>query len=620
MLIKKNKSNLFFIIALIGLLASYIYFYNSIPKEEKKLKDTIIRYTTETSVNIIKNIILFEIFQDDSSVDVILRSKKIRTRLLKILRTIKDDKVQYVFIIFKDKDKFRYIVDPSAPVNYYKTLFIPFKEEIRILNRVLARKKSEYLINNKMETLGITYYIPLGKNIILIIDFSFKTLQEINAIVNKVKQIFLFLIGFTFILILFSLTMFLRVFIINKRLFEDPLTKVFNRKYLAEIENSIDLKEYIVAIVDIDFFKHINDTYGHKVGDEILKLFAKTLKENLRKEDIVIRYGGEEFLILLKKDRKLTNRKVLVILERLINIIRSTTFNNLKITASFGVNLDTDKARNLNDAIKKADLALYKAKKEGRDRIEIYTEKKEEEISLSDLKEIIEKEEFTFFFQPIVNLKTKEVLYYESLLRFKYQGEIIPPFKYLEMIKETFLYSKLSRKIIEKNAEILQKYPFLRISINLSPQDLINESTVDFLLKIDEGIINRLKLEIIETEDIRNFELLKTNVEKLKTKGYKIALDDFGKGYINFFYLTEIPASYIKIDGSIVKNIYLNEKYYILCKNVFNFAKEMNIEVIAEFVENKEIVDKLIEIGIKYGQGYYFSKPKPLKEIIKEEK
>jgi len=423
---------------------------------------------------------------------------------------------------------------------------------------------------------------------------------------------------FTFVLIIISIFMVIRMFFIKRKIFEDSLTKVYNRKYLAEIENSIDLKDYIVAIVDIDFFKHINDTYGHKVGDEILRQFAQFLKENLRQEDIIIRYGGEEFLLLLKKDRNFSNKKVLVVLERLIKAIRSIDFNNLKITASFGVNLDTDKARNLGDAIKKADLALYKAKREGRNRIEIYTEKKDEEISLSELKDIIEKDQFIFFFQPIVNLKTKEVLYYESLLRFKFKNSIIPPFKYLEMIKGTFLYSKLSRKIIEKNIEILEKNSKLNISINMSPFDLINDATISILLKTNKSIVKRLKLEVIETEDIRDYESLKMNLLKLVSYGYEIALDDFGKGYINFFYLTEVPADYIKIDGSVIKSIHKNEKHYALCKNIANFAKEMNMKVVAEFVENEEIVQKLLEVGIEYGQGYYFDKPKPLIEIIKE--
>jgi len=622
MILKKEKRNIIFIIFLFIFLLVYLYIYTFIPKEEIKLRDRIIQYTTRTSIDIIKNTILFILEDNRASISYLFKDKIIRRKIAKALNAFRTGKIKYIFIIYKDKNKYRYLIDPESSIDSYKTLFIPFENEIRTLKYVEKTHKEIYTINSQLKTLGITYYIPLkDKNTlkaILIVDFSFEALEEINTLVNKIKQAIIFLMLFTFVLIIISIFMVIRMFFIKRKIFEDSLTKVYNRKYLAEIENSIDLKDYIVAIVDIDFFKHINDTYGHKVGDEILRQFAQFLKENLRQEDIIIRYGGEEFLLLLKKDRNFSNKKVLVVLERLIKAIRSIDFNNLKITASFGVNLDTDKARNLGDAIKKADLALYKAKREGRNRIEIYTEKKDEEISLSELKDIIEKDQFIFFFQPIVNLKTKEVLYYESLLRFKFKNSIIPPFKYLEMIKGTFLYSKLSRKIIEKNIEILEKNSKLNISINMSPFDLINDATISILLKTNKSIVKRLKLEVIETEDIRDYESLKMNLLKLVSYGYEIALDDFGKGYINFFYLTEVPADYIKIDGSVIKSIHKNEKHYALCKNIANFAKEMNMKVVAEFVENEEIVQKLLEVGIEYGQGYYFDKPKPLIEIIKE--
>ncbi|HIE59284.1 MAG TPA: bifunctional diguanylate cyclase/phosphodiesterase [Hydrogenothermaceae bacterium] len=622
MILKEEKKNIIFIIFLFIFLMIYLYIYTFIPKEEIKLRDKIIQYSTKTSIDVIKKVILFILEDNNASLSYLFKDKTIRRKITKVLNTFRTGKIKYIFIIYKDKNKYRYLIDTESSVDSYKTLFIPFENELKTLKYIEKTQKEIYTINSQLKTLGITYYIPLrDKNTlkaILVIDFSFETLEEINIIVNNVKQAILILMLFTFILIIISIFMVIRLFFIRRKIFEDSLTKVYNRKYLGEIENSIDLKDYIVAIVDIDFFKHINDTYGHKVGDEILKQFAQLLKKNLRQEDIIIRYGGEEFLILLKKDRNFNNKKAFAILERLMNAIRSINFNNLKITASFGVNLDTDKARNLSDAIKKADLALYKAKREGRDKIEIYTEKKDEEISISELKDIIEKDQFTFYFQPVVNLKTKKVLYYESLLRFKFQNSIVPPFKYLEMIKGTFLYSKLSKKIIEKNIEILKENPQLKTSINLSPVDLINDATVLILLKEGKNIIERLKIEIIETEDIKDYEKLKINVSKLKSIGYEIALDDFGKGYINFFYLTEIPADYIKIDGSIIRNIHKTKEHYVLCKHIANFAKEMNIKVVAEFVENEEIVQKLLEIGIEYGQGYYFHNPRPLTEIIQD--
>ncbi|HID00745.1 MAG TPA: GGDEF domain-containing protein, partial [Piscirickettsiaceae bacterium] len=370
MILKEEKRNIIFIGILFVFLLVYLYIYTFIPKEEIKLRDRIIQYSAKTSINVVKNAISFILKDNNASLSYLFKDKILRKKIAKALNSFKTGKIKYIFIIYKDKNKYRYLIDPENPVDNYKTLFIPLKEELKTLKYVEKTQKEIYIINSQLKTLGITYYIPLkDKNTvkaILIVDFSFEALKEINTLVNKVKKAIIFLMLFTFVLIIISISMVIRILFIKRKIFEDALTKVYNRKYLAEIENFIDLKDYIVALVDIDFFKHINDTYGHKVGDEILKQFAEFLKENLRREDIIIRYGGEEFLLLLRKDRNFSNKEALIVLERLMKTLRSIDFNNLKITASFGVNLDTDKARNLSDAIKKADLALYKAKSEGR--------------------------------------------------------------------------------------------------------------------------------------------------------------------------------------------------------------------------------------------------------------
>lgn len=373
-------------------------------------------------------------------------------------------------------------------------------------------------------------------------------------------------------------------------------------------------------MLDIDFFKNINDTYGHQVGDEILKEIARLLKENLREDDIIIRYGGEEFLILLKNYREDPEGKwSLQVAQKLLQKIREYKYKGINLTASIGLNLETHRARNLMEAIKQADITLYKAKRAGRNRIEIYKETKApREISLPELKDIIETNQISCFYQPVLNIKDGSVLYYEALARIQYRNEYLSPASYIDIIKGTFLYFKFTKIIIEYNLNVLRQNKDMVISLNMSPSDFLNEDIIKILKSVEKEIVKRIKLEVLETEDVHNYNTLRENINRLKEFGYDIVLDDFGAGYVDFYYLTEIEAKFIKIDGSVIKKIPYNQQYYKLLKHLVQFCKDINKIPIAEFVESKDIYDILLELGVEYGQGYYFSKPMPLEQIKKK--
>ncbi|MDQ7056549.1 MAG: GGDEF and EAL domain-containing protein [Persephonella sp.] len=499
---------------------------------------------------------------------------------------------------------------------------MPLKEEKDILEEVYREKKKRFEIHREIDTIGITYYIPLVQSgsvkSVLIADFSFGVLQEIKSLILIVQRAILVSSGVILFFLVVAVYNFYRNVILKQRAYIDSLTGIYNRNYLEDIRDVIDLSRYVVLMLDIDFFKNINDTYGHQVGDEILRGIANLLKKNLRDEDIIIRYGGEEFLILIKKSREDKEGKwSLQVAQKLLQEIRDFKYRGINLTASIGLNLDTDRARSLMDAIKKADITLYKAKRHGRDRIEIYKETKgyERDISLAELKDIIESGDVVCFYQPVINLKNDTVVYYESLARIKYREKYLSPAQYIDMIKGTFLYFKFTKIVIEYNLNILKEYPRMMISINMSPSDFLNQTIIDILTSVDKDTVKRIKLEVLETEDVHNYNVLKENINKLKNFGYDIVLDDFGAGYVDFYYLTEIDARCIKIDGSVIKKIPYNQQYYKLAKHLVQFCKDINKIPIAEFVENGEICRVLIELGIEYGQGYYFSKPLPADEI-----
>jgi len=605
MLAGRKKNIIFLATFLLISLAVYSYIYFTLPILQRKIENRIIKYSVENVIYSVRRLIK-ENTDHDGFIESMLKDASFRKKIREKLQLFITDKLKHIFIVYKDDNgKYRYIVDVSTEEDVFNFLFIPLKEEKNILDFVYKNKKPQYVIHKDINTIGITYFEPVIKEGkvtgTVIIDFSLKALKEIEDLVGSIKAGVLGLATFTVITLFFIFYYFIKSFILKQRAYTDSLTGVFNRNYLEEITDVIDLKDYIVMLVDIDHFKRINDTYGHEIGDRVLSKFAELIKQNLRRDDIIIRYGGEEFLVLLKNYRK-QKKDSLKVAERLMDTIENTEFSGIRITVSIGINMDTDKSRNLTDAIKKADTALYKAKREGRNRIEIFTEAKDDsDISLSQLKEIIENGQVICHYQPVVNLKSKEPIYYEALARIVHKDKILPPAKYIDQIKGTFLYSKFTKNVIEYNLKTLERYPLVNISINLAPTDFLNESILNILMEID---------------DITDYESLKENIEKLSRKGYEIALDDFGRGYINFYYLTEIKSKYLKIDGSVIKNIPKKDQYCKIVKNLVNYCKDTNKIAIAEFVENKEIYLKLLELGFEYGQGYYFSKPGPAEKMF----
>ena len=624
---KDRKVKFFYTITgLLAALSFVLYIYNRIlPSVEKDLEERIVHTSTIDVINAIKNTININLPEEDL-IKKVFEDEDYRENLSRELSVFLSDRLEYIFLIFKEKGKYRYLLDVSKKNDriFPGFLFVPLSDEEKIIKKVFDTKKEQVVIHKDINTVGITYYLPVIQNgqikSVLIADFSFETLEEIKELIGNIKKILLVAGGVIIGLIGFSGYSFYRNVLLKERIFVDSLTGVYNRTYLDNLYSSLDLNSYVILLLDVDYFKNVNDTYGHQVGDEILKNVAKILKENLRGEDYIIRYGGEEFLILLKKSIDDKEGKWAVhVAEKLLDKIRNHKYKDINITASIGINLETSESRDLTDAIKKADIALYKAKNSGRDRVEIYSSQEEKRnITLAELKEAIENKKVLCWYQPVINIKTGEPLYFEALARIYHQGEFLPPPKFVDLIKGTFMYAKFTKAIIEYNLEILKKYPELIVSINMSPSDFINETTVDLLLSADKDIIDRLKLEVLETEEIHNYESLKNNLNKLIEAGYQIVLDDFGAGYVDFYYITDIDAKYLKLDGSIIKQLPDSEKYYKLTKHLVSFCKDMGKIPIAEFVENEKILNALFELGIDYGQGYYFSRPLPVDEIIKK--
>ena len=229
------------------------------------------------------------------------------------------------------------------------------------------------------------------------------------------------------------------------------------------------------------------------------------------------------------------------------------------------------------------------------------------------LKEMIESDQLVCHYQPINNLNSLECHHYEALLRIEDDDKIIYPDKILPDLEDSYFYSRLSMKVIAYNVEKLKENSGFIVSINLSSDDLLNDAIISLLVS-NSDIANRMLIEILENRDV-DYRQVELAIQKLKHYGYQICIDDFGSGYSNLDHLLNLSIDYLKLDGSIVRNLHKDKRAHSIIQAITVFCQQNGIEVIAEFVENEEIVEILKGFGIEYGQGYYFSRAMPYEAL-----
>ncbi|AOO64354.1 bifunctional diguanylate cyclase/phosphodiesterase [Sulfurospirillum halorespirans] len=557
----------------------------------------------------------------------IKKNSFLQRKIEESLKTLLTPHIKYAYLLYRDnRGVFRFLSDASI---HEEKAFIDQKLDVESLEwlQIYSTKAPLIIRHTLLQQLSISYLVPIlnkgDVELILAIDFSIDKIEEINQIIHTIQNGIIGVMSVIFAILIFVTIQTRRFSAVRKSAFIDKLTNVYNRNYLQKYEDFINLDDYILATLDIDYFKKVNDTYGHDVGDKILKQVANTILLTIRhKEDIVIRYGGEEFLILAKTRRD-GHLIALNMIERIFYAIQENAFaisdeESIKITVSIGVNLVPHKSRTFQEAFKLADIALYNAKTKGRNTIEIYDENENTQntcMSLNEIKAAIEEHRIECYYQKIVHTTTQELSHYEALLRIiDKNGNVILPDRILPTIKGTFILRNITKEVLSICYEELLRHPKVSISVNLNPHDVIDESILGILKNYarQENIAPRLGLEIIETEDITNREDAKNNLLMLKSLGYTIYIDDFGSGYSNFIYLAEIKTDYIKIDGAIIQKVLDDKISFLLVKNIVAFAKEAQIKVIAEYVSDALIYEMIQSLGIEYAQGLFFSTPSPL--------
>ncbi len=417
----------------------------------------------------------------------------------------------------------------------------------------------------------------------------------------------------------------------------DGLTGLTNRRYFnTYLEKAINKSERNneqlgLVFVDLDLFKEINDTMGHDVGDELLRVVAKRLKSILRRSDTISRIGGDEFLILVENTDRVNKLDTLI-----LKIMKSfeEPFNcfedNISITCSVGISIYPEDGTTPVDLIKHADLALYNSKDTGRSNFSFFSknlsEKLENKIKLVNaLKVGIEKKEFHLMYQPKINMVTGLVDTVEALVRWESSllGTVYPD-QFIPMAEQSGMIMELGEWILEK-ASI--DFMFLinsglnlkQISVNVSGVQLLN-SKMDYTVKkiIDKiGIkSSQIELEITESYIATNQDHALETLYKLRSLGVELAIDDFGTGYSSLSYLMKLPVTRLKVDKSFIDHVPQEKDSIAIVKTVISLAKSLNLHVTAEGVELKSQVDFLKELECDEIQGYYYSKPLVLTDLF----
>ncbi|WP_076412691.1 EAL domain-containing protein [Shewanella sp. UCD-KL12] len=425
--------------------------------------------------------------------------------------------------------------------------------------------------------------------------------------------------------------------IIWKQANYDPLTGLPNRRMLLEYLGTELLKadrnqqHLALMFLDLDYFKEVNDTLGHDVGDQLLVETAKRLKGCIRESDVVARLGGDEFTLVLSaiEDNRGVERVAENILARIsepFNLGNDTAY----ISASIGITLYPDDASTIDSLLKHADQAMYAAKDLGRNRYHYFTPSMQEEakyrmVLIRDLRRAISHKEFEIYYQPIVDLSTSDVLKAEALIRWHHpERGLVSPAEFIPVAEETGLIIDIGNWVFEQASKQSAKW---REKFGVEIQISINKSPIQFRDEGDsfEDWISQLKALNLGSNgicvEITEGLLLDASMgvsEKLlayRDAGIQVSLDDFGTGYSSLAYLKKFDIDYLKIDQSFTKNLESDTEDFTLCEAIIVMAHKLGMKVIAEGVETEYQKLVLSECGCDYGQGYLFSKPLPVTDF-----
>jgi diguanylate cyclase (GGDEF)-like protein len=413
----------------------------------------------------------------------------------------------------------------------------------------------------------------------------------------------------------------------------DELTGLPNRRYFSEqLENRFTHQErdqkFAVLSFDLDRFKAVNDTLGHQFGDKLLRQVGERTRTCLRDGDTLARLGGDEFAILQGSVSQPTETSALA--TRLIEVIAAPfdlDGHQVVVGASIGIAVAPADATDPDQLLKNADMALYRAKADGRGTYRFFEQEmdalmqKRRALEL-DLRKALVNGEFELYYQPLVNLEKDNICGFEALLRWNHPKKgLIPPLDFIPLAEETELIVPIGEWVLRQACQEAVKWPNdISIAVNISSTQFkarnLAQVVVGALAR--SGLAaQRLELEITESALLLNTESTLATLHQLRALGVRISMDDFGTGYSSLSYLRSFPFDKIKIDQSFVHNLASDEDSMAIIRAVTGLGSSLGMSTTGEGVETQEELDYLKREGCTEAQGYLFSRPKPASEVYK---
>lgn len=411
----------------------------------------------------------------------------------------------------------------------------------------------------------------------------------------------------------------------------DSLTGLANRRFCTEMAtNAVHLAKrngqaIALLFIDLDYFKKINDSLGHEIGDRVLKLVAERLRSCVRPSDTVARLGGDEFVILLQNINESRNAGHVAekVLERLAAPMHIADYE-LFVSGSIGIVLAPQDGDRSDELIRRADMAMYKAKERGRNKYQFFTQSMHDEASESltlenDLRHAIDEQEFVLHYQPKIDLKSNRIVGAEALVRWQSsrRGGMVFPDVFIPVLEETGLILPLGEWVFKQACAQVSEWrktceESVCVAINLSPRQFADprlRETLERIIESEQVSPEDIEIEITESMLAEDYERAVEVLNSLREVGVALSIDDFGTGYSSLAHLKRFPVNALKVDREFVRNIPEDKEDMEITSAVIAMAHKLGLKVVAEGVENQEHVEFLRENRCDYGQGYLYSKP-----------
>lgn len=414
----------------------------------------------------------------------------------------------------------------------------------------------------------------------------------------------------------------------------DALTGLMNRRSFQESLNSHMAygnrykHSSALLFIDLDQFKYINDTYGHSAGDGYLLQIADRLKNSIRETDVVGRLGGDEFGVILPFSDE---QEAIKVADNLLRALadKSWRYNDksVHISASIGITLFPKNNKSSGDLLAEADTAMYAAKSLGRNRSHMYDEKDggmakmHSKVHVENMiHDALSSDKFELHLQPIVDLISGDACHYEVLVRIRgASGDLIMPEEFIDTAEHFGLIQDIDRWVCAEIINLIRDNLVNQVdtvyAVNLSGISIEDNEFREWVrgsLINNKEVARHFVIEITETAAVKSMSVAQSFIISLSELGCKFAIDDFGVGFSSFHYIKNLPVDYIKIDGSFVRRLHVDEVDRVFVKAAIDIARSLGIKTIAEFVENERIMEILKELNADYGQGYFMGHPEKI--------